>query len=197
MPTVAFVHQKGGTGKSTLSISLAWALAQAGHSVLLLDTDYQGTASERGNRHGYTTGVETRSMVQPIVHRELARFRPNFEWIVIDGPPSLSPMTESILRASDHVVVPTRPSQPDVWALPWLAAIITKLREEGQELKARVVFNQYAGEDLHPLREEIEAWHMEPHPEPMPADPAFREVFSGHPLPGPLAESVLDLVAFT
>ena len=64
MPIVGFVHQKGGTGKSTLSIALALALAQAEHRVMLLDTDYQGTASEWGNRHGFRTGIETRSMVQ-------------------------------------------------------------------------------------------------------------------------------------
>jgi len=195
MPTVAFIHQKGGTGKSTLSISLAWVLAQAGHSVMLLDTDYQGTASEWGNRFGYKTGVETRSLVQPIVHREIARFSPSFEWIVIDGPPSLSPMTESILRACDQMVVPTRPALPDIWALPWLAAIINKLRDEGQTLRARVVFNQYAGEDLAPLREEMVGWNLDLHPETLPVDKAFQEIFAGHPLPGPLAEAILELVA--
>ncbi len=194
MPAVSFLHQKGGTGKSTLAIASAMALAQTGHKVLVLDADYQGTASEWGNRHGHQSRIETRSQVQPIIHKEISRFLPHFDWILIDGPPSLSDMTESILRASDLVIIPMRPSLPDVWALPWLAAIIRKLQGEGNPLVARAVFNQHEEEDLEPLREEIEAWHIPVHEAPLPVDPAFRKVFQGHPLPGPLAEEVLELL---
>lgn len=194
MTVVSFVHQKGGTGKSTLSIACAMALSQAGHTVMLLDADYQGTASEWGIRFARPNGLETRSQVQPIVHKDIQRFRPNFEWIVIDAPPSLSEMTESVLRASDLAVIPLRPAFPDVWALPWLAAIIRKLRQEGSGLVAKAVFNQYAGEDLQPFRQELAGWHMPLHDEPLPADPSFQAVFSGQPLPGPMAEQVLSLV---
>ena len=194
MTIVSFLHQKGGTGKSTLAISSALALAQSGRRVMVLDTDYQGTSSEWGNRFARRFQIEIRSQVQPIVHTELARFQGNFDWILIDGPPSLSEMTESICKASEQIIIPVRPSLPDVWALPWLAAIIQKLRNEGQALQSRVVFNQYGGEDLAPLREEVEAWNIPVYPDPLPADPAFAAVFSGHPLPGPLAEKVLELL---
>lgn len=194
MKVVSFLHQKGGTGKSTLAIAAAVALAQAGHRVLLLDADYQGTASEWGNRFGQARGVEVRSQVQPIVHTEVARFGETFDWIVIDGPPSLSPMTESILRASDRVVIPVRPAWPDVWAIPWLAAIVRKLQQQGEGPRACVVFNQHRDEPLAPLREELEPWGLPVHGEPLPADPAFPAVFGGVPLPGPLAEQVLALV---
>jgi chromosome partitioning protein len=194
MKVVSFLHQKGGTGKSTLAIGSALALAQAGHRVLLLDADYQGTSGEWGNRHGHRFGLETRSQVQPIVHSEVRRFRDAFEWVIVDGPPSLSEMTESILRASDRVLIPVRPSLPDVWAIPWLAAIIRKLQQEGLHPRPCVVFNQYAGEPLGPLREELEPWQLPVCPEPLPADPAFAALFRGEPLPGPLAERLLELV---
>ena len=194
MTVVSFLHQKGGTGKSTLAIATAIALAQAGHRVLLLDADYQGTSSEWGNRFAHSFGVETRSQVQPIVHQEVQRFRPNFEWIVIDGPPSLSDMTESILRASDRVIIPVRPALPDVWAIPWLAAIIRKLQQDGKSPRVRIVFNQHAGEPLAPLREELQTWRLPVHEVALPADPAFAKVFAGEPLPGPLAEQLLEVV---
>ena len=43
MPVVAIVNQKGGTGRTTLSINLASAFAEL-HPTLLLDADPQGSA---------------------------------------------------------------------------------------------------------------------------------------------------------
>jgi len=194
MKVLSFIHQKGGTGKSTLSIATAQTLAAGGSRVLLMDADYQGTASEWGNRYGSRFQVETRSQVQPILHEEKARFSRTCDWMVIDGPPSLSPMTESILKASDRVIIPLRPSLPDVWALTWLAAIITKLGREGHSPRVSVVVNMSQGEDLAPIRTELAKWGLHLDPEPLPAHPGFRDLFLGNPLPPDLAERMTALL---
>jgi chromosome partitioning protein len=44
--TITVCNQKGGTGKTTLSILLAYTVANAGYYVGLMDRDPQGTATE-------------------------------------------------------------------------------------------------------------------------------------------------------
>ncbi len=45
MDVLALVTQKGGTGKSSLAVSLAVAAVERGLKVALLDTDPQGTSA--------------------------------------------------------------------------------------------------------------------------------------------------------
>ncbi|HKG84139.1 MAG TPA: ParA family protein [Beijerinckiaceae bacterium] len=46
MKAIAFVTQKGGSGKSTLCINLAIAAQEAGRSVCILEMDRQATVSD-------------------------------------------------------------------------------------------------------------------------------------------------------
>ncbi len=194
MKAVSFLHQKGGTGKSTLAIGAALALTGAGQRVVLLDADYQGTAAEWGNRYGVQMGVRTESRVQPDLHETIAQYGKTADWVIVDGPPTLSPMTESILRASARVVIPVRPALPDLWALPWLAALIKKLQAGGQALEPLAVLNMYRGEALAPLRKEIEALGLPLQPMPIPAHPAFPALFEGRQPAPELMEHLLRLV---
>ena len=42
MKTIAFINQKGGTGKTTTTLSVGAALSRQGYKVLLIDIDPQG-----------------------------------------------------------------------------------------------------------------------------------------------------------
>ena len=42
---ISFLNQKGGVGKTTLSVNVAACLARQGHRVLLIDADKQGSAT--------------------------------------------------------------------------------------------------------------------------------------------------------
>lgn len=194
MKAVSFLHQKGGTGKSTLAIAAAMALVGRGEQPLLLDADYQGTSSEWSNRFGHDLCIETRAHVQPDLHEQVAALAGQRPWVLVDGPPSLSPITESILRASTRVLIPVRPALPDLWALAWPAAMIAKLAKAGRAPEVRVVVNMHQEEPLEALTEQVSRLGLEVHERTVPLHPAFPALFSGSPLPDALASLVLELI---
>ncbi len=194
MRTIAFLHQKGGTGKTTLAIATAMALAEQGARVLLLDADAQGTASEWANHWGERFRVVARSQVQPIVHEQVARFAPRFEWMVVDGPPTLSDMTTSILRGADRVFVPVRPSFPDIWALEGLAALRATLSTTGANPAMRVLWNQVVEWPTPAMRAAVERTGFRISPAVIRWEAVWSNMMEGQPLTTGAVDCLMQLV---
>lgn len=194
MRTVAFLHQKGGTGKTTLAIATAMTLAEQGARVLLLDADVQGTASEWASRWGEQFRVVARSQIQPIVHDQIARFAPIFEWMVVDGPPTLSDMTTSILRSADRVFVPVRPSFPDIWALEGLAVLSATLRTTGANPAMRVLWNQVVEWPTSAMRAAVEQKGLTISPAVIRWESVWSNVMEGQPLTTGAVDCLMQLV---
>lgn len=183
MRTIGFIHQKGGTGKTTLAIGTAMALAETGARVLLMDADLQGTAGEWGTRWGERWNVVVRSQIQPIIHEQADRFGRTFDWMIVDGPPTVSEMAASIIRAAEAIVVPVRPSWPDIWALEHLFALHARLEKEGQAGAACVVWNQVVEPPAEAMADQVKAWPCFVWPHPIPWDAAWGTLMAGGPLP--------------
>ena len=111
MTVLAFLNQKGGTGKTTLSLNVAYGLAQAGERVLLIDADQQASAnawsSLREDQPFSVFAVPRKNL-----HKEVDRQRDIYDWIVIDGTPRDDAITRSCLIAADLVIIPIEPSRP-------------------------------------------------------------------------------------
>jgi len=150
MRTIAIINQKGGCGKTTVSINLASALAGRGHRSLLVDMDPQshcavGLAVPEDQveqsiydiliSHGRGEPVRLQEILwqisdgfelapasidlaafeqqmSGIVDREnclksvLEQVKRDYDYVIIDCPPSVGLLTFNAIRAATDVVVP-------------------------------------------------------------------------------------------
>ncbi len=121
---VSMIHQKGGTGKSSLAVALAMYLSKLGESVLLLDTDSQGTSSVWGRKFSKNFGVQVDPLNLRMVQSEVEKLKLGYDVVIIDSPPSVTASTEPVIMVSDILVSPMRPTKPDAWALDRLVALV-------------------------------------------------------------------------
>lgn len=112
---VAFVSQKGGVGKSTLSRALAREAAAGGLSVKLADLDLQQGTSLDWGRVRLQAGTEPRISVEAFgTAAQALAIASQFDVLILDGPARTSEATLAIARAADLVVQPTGPSLDDL-----------------------------------------------------------------------------------
>jgi chromosome partitioning protein len=124
MKAITFVTQKGGSGKSTLCISLAVAAQEAGASVCILEMDRQATISDWAeNREA--EGPEVAQIEAQQLEEVMKRLKESsYDYVFIDTPGVDSPGTLSAIRVADLCVIPTRPTPADLRAFkPTLAAV--------------------------------------------------------------------------
>jgi chromosome partitioning protein len=144
---IAVVNQKGGSGKTTLSMQLAGSLARRGGRVLVVDADPQGTATRWAasaeDEKPFPASVVGLSAASAKVHREVRKFVDDYAYIIIDCPPAAdSPVPQSALLVADLALVPVIPSPLDMWAAVGIREVIGNVGDINEDLKSRLVINQ-------------------------------------------------------
>lgn len=143
---IAVANQKGGPGKTTVTMQLAAAFALRRLRVMVIDTDPQGSATQWGasGEESFPVAVVSLAAVPDKVHREIKKFVSAYDVILIDCPPSVaSPATQSALLIADLALLPVRPAPTDLWALKEIVKLIETARTVNEELIAVVVVNQW------------------------------------------------------
>lgn len=139
---IGLLNQKGGVGKTTLSVSLAASLARDGSRVLLIDADPQGSALDWAAARQTDPLFSVVGLPRPTVHKEIAQIGQGYDHIVIDGPPRVTDLARSAIMASDVVLIPVQPSPYDIWAAEEVVKLIEEARVYKENIKAAFVINR-------------------------------------------------------
>ena len=140
MPIIAIVGNKGGAGKTTLSVNLAAGISNQS-SIAVIYADPQGSS------------LQCRAIAGDNVHFQV--YEPNFslkqqaesyssknDVVLIDCPPSVkSPQSVSVLEFADIAIIPVQPSPMDLWATVHIEKAIAEARDTNPELKALLVMH--------------------------------------------------------
>ena len=117
MTIIAIVSQKGGSGKTTLSVNLAAAAEASGAIALIIDTDPQATASQWGAWRSERAPEVIDSAPPRIQAKVGAAKEQGATFIVIDTPPHADRAASRAVEAADLVLIPCRPSAFDLAAI--------------------------------------------------------------------------------
>lgn len=159
---IGVLNQKGGVGKTTLSVNIAAALARTGQRVLLIDADPQGSALDWAAARERDPLFAVVGLPKPSIHKELSVVGEGYDHIVIDGPPRVTDLARSAIMASDVVLVPVQPSPYDIWAADEVVKLIQEASVFKENIKSffvinRKIANTAIGRDV---REALEAYNL-------------------------------------
>ncbi|HEY9768533.1 MAG TPA: AAA family ATPase [Coleofasciculaceae cyanobacterium] len=112
---VSLVNQKGGVSKSTTSVHLAyWLIKKKKRKTLLIDADSQRSSSL------WVEGMEDIEIPCQVIGspdellEQIPELAVDYDYLIVDGPASLSEATRAILFRSDLAFIPVQPTGVDL-----------------------------------------------------------------------------------
>ena len=144
---IALLSQKGGSGKTSVTMQLAAGLAARRHRVVIGDLDPQESAWRWAAAAAPAAPFPAR-VVRPqgdadALHGALRDIARGVDFVVLDCPPSIEhPHTLGALQASDLAVVPVVPSPTDLWSTRAVEHLILLRMAERPRLRAALLPNR-------------------------------------------------------
>jgi chromosome partitioning protein len=143
---ITVFNQKGGCGKTTITMNLAGALVQRGYATLVVDMDPQGTAnrwaSAAPDERPFPASVMSLAPMEGKMHREVKNHVETHDVILIDCPPAMSSAAPtSAMLVSDLALIPVIPSPADIWAAEAAKTLAEAAQVINPNIRIRIVAN--------------------------------------------------------
>lgn len=141
---IAVYNQKGGCGKSQVSMQLAGTLSLRGYRVLVVDMDPQGTAlmwsAGAPSDNPFPATVVSLSKQKESMVGEIRKFASNYDFILIDCPPAIeSTVPWAALIIADLGLIPIIPLADNIWASKQAVNLGMNAKQENPNLMLRFV----------------------------------------------------------
>jgi chromosome partitioning protein len=121
MKTIVVANQKGGSGKSTITVHIAAAAEHAGDGpAVISDTDPQGTAADWFNqrkRAGLDTPRYSVLTLSDLRARIEGLGEAGASYLFIDTAPSIGAVNADLFALADLILIPLNPTPADLRAL--------------------------------------------------------------------------------
>jgi chromosome partitioning protein len=142
---IVVTNQKGGCGKTTLTMNIAGTMAKD-YKVLIVNGDEQVSAIRWGKNNkedeGFPATIIDLSEFKEQTHKEIKKHRFNYDYIFVDCPPAVdSQLTGSVLLIADLAIIPTIPSPTDIWATTGIEKLVKQVSTINEGLQSRFVIN--------------------------------------------------------
>ena len=144
---ISFLNQKGGVGKTTLSVNVAFGLHLRGFKVVLVDSDPQQTTltwnnirSGDNNELPFNAIATSANSLKQLTERMIAK--DGYDFVVIDGAPRMTDLARAAIIASDLIIMPMQPSGADIWATDDLKNMIEEAKHFKPSIISAVLLNR-------------------------------------------------------
>lgn len=159
---VSFLQEKGGAGKTTIAVNVAYAFKNIYPATLLVDSDQQGSAREWHLMNEGNT-LDIIGLDRLTIDKDIKKFDKDHKYIFIDGAPHLSSMITKTILISNVILIPVQPSPYDVWASAALVELIKQRQEinRGWPKAAFVISRQIVNTKIgKEVRAELEKYDL-------------------------------------
>ena len=128
MDVIVVASRKGGSGKTTLAGHLAVQAERSGRGpVAIIDIDPQGSLADWWNERELATPLFVQTNVRSLANNIEEIRRHNVNLVVIDTPPAITTTIGDVIRHSDLVIIPTRPSPHDLRSVGSTVTLATEM----------------------------------------------------------------------
>jgi len=144
---IAVVNQKGGSGKTTVSMHLGGTLGLRGYKVQIIDGDEQNSAiawaSMAMEGNPFPAKIMSLAAAGRKIHQEIKKFYEENEYIIVDCPPAAdSPITKSVLLVADLAIVPFIPDGLNMEAAVKIRDTIEDAKIMNPHLRGMLLLNR-------------------------------------------------------